>query len=244
MTKQAAEIEKNAGGPGVSFINETIYVSIISKKFESNLILVDIPGMVEVDIKDPTADSRRQIIDIITKYKRTRRTIALCVHDATQNLDLCTPLRLLKMGIDDEAPLDPKLKDTIVVLTKTDKLKDTDEIDENLVKALRGESESWVPSGKLFATNCSRSMHNDEAENKWFEKQNYHTELSEKLGCGKLKKVLTDAVTDIINTTVVPKIMDLIQKQLMELERKIEAAQKIVDEESQTPKGSRIIQVG
>ena len=49
-----------------------------------------------------------------------------------------------------------------------------------------------MPGNRIFATNCSKNMLTNEAEAEWFAKQCYYKELNARLGCGKLKNMLTD----------------------------------------------------
>ena len=96
VLKQKADEFMTKWGESAKFVDETAYVTIKSSKVNANMVLIDMPGFVEVDPEDPENKARQQIIDIIKKYREQRRTLILCCHKATQNIDNCAPLRFLK----------------------------------------------------------------------------------------------------------------------------------------------------
>jgi GTP-binding protein EngB required for normal cell division len=173
------QLEPNAG-----FWKDWLQIEIIGPS-QPHLTLVDLPGIIQYDSDDP--ENAQKITGLLSTYVENPRTTVLAIIDALNNYQNQGILNIITETARDR---------TLGVITKTDRLSETDDI-QNVISLAKNESVTlrlgWHVLRNLSHQDQDRSpARRDELERQFFARRDWSVLPRCDVGIESLRSKLSD----------------------------------------------------
>ena len=216
-------------GHGHSVVNQPIELTIHSPSVV-NLILIDLPGLTEVRLKDQPTDIVNTIKDLVASYISDPNTIILAVSPGNQ--DIAT-----SRALDFAAQYDPSMSRTLGVITKVDLAPSETELRKLLLNEIKELKLGFVGLRLRSATEVQQNksaeqMIADEAA--FFQTNPHYMDFAKHCGTLYLEQRLSNMLLDKVQSFL-PEFQHQLQNLQQQYQKKLAECGTSPDEQGPPP---------